>query len=133
MNHAAIMSVMEMGRIDYMVRTGFLKLARKNKWYFPSSSISVQFFRPLKIFQKATVVTKVLHIDDKWIYLEQKITRDNKTMAICIVKSTIKREREHINIQEVLQQLNIGAPPTDATGLIETFEYEQKLAKERLG
>ena len=35
MNHAAMMTVMEMGRIDYMVRTGFFKLARKKKWYFP--------------------------------------------------------------------------------------------------
>ena len=35
MNHATMMTVMEMGRIDFMVRSGFFKLARQNKWYFP--------------------------------------------------------------------------------------------------
>src|SRR4051794_32601164 len=75
MNHAALMTVMEAGRIDLMVRSGFFSLARKEKWYFPTSAISVQFMRPLKIFQKATLVTRVLHVTTTDIYLEQKVTR----------------------------------------------------------
>ncbi len=50
MNHAPMMTVMEMGRIDFMVRSGFFKIAREKNWYFPSKSISVQFIRPLKLF-----------------------------------------------------------------------------------
>ena len=36
MNHAAIMTVLETGRLDLMVRSQFLKVASKNKWFFPS-------------------------------------------------------------------------------------------------
>ena len=75
MNHAALMTVMEAGRIDLMVRTGFFRLARKEKWYFPTSAISVQFTRPLKIFQKAILTTRVVHITATDIYLEQKVMR----------------------------------------------------------
>src|SRR5438874_8991866 len=71
MNHAALLTVMEAGRIDLMVRSGFFSLARKEKWYFPTSAISVQFMRPLKIFQRATLVTRVLHVTATDIYLEQ--------------------------------------------------------------
>lgn len=132
MNHAAMMSVMEMGRIDFMVRTGFLRLAQKNKWYFPSSSINVQFFRPLKMFEKALVVTKVFYTDERSIYLEQKIIRENKMIAACIVKSTIRKGREQINILEVLKIFNNIKAPQDGQDIIEHMEKGNKLVKERL-
>ena len=118
MNHAAMMSVMEMGRIDFMVRTGFFKLAQKNKWYFPSSNIQVAFFRPLKMFQKASVVTRVFNINERWIYLEQKIMRGEKLVASCVVKSTVKKGRQQLNIPEIVQQLDIGVAPQEGDELI---------------
>lgn len=132
MNHAAMMSVMEMGRIDFMVRTGFLKLAQKNNWYFPSSSINVQFFRPLKMFQRAMVMTKVLYTDEKTIYLEQKIIRQDKMVAACIVKSTIKKGREQVNVFEVLRELNMHPAPAEGSEIIQHMEQGNKLIKERL-
>jgi len=108
MNHACIMTVMETGRVDFMVRSGFLKLARKKKWYFPSAAINVQFIRPLKLFQKAYVTTRIQHIDEQWIYLEQKVIRNDKTMAECIVKSKVKHGRETINATWILKELNLA-------------------------
>ena len=111
MNHAAIMTVMEMGRIDFIVRSGFFKLAREKKWYFPSASVSAQFIRPLKIFQKATVRTRVFHMNDKWIYIEQKVERAGKVMAICLVKATVKKGRESVTTQEIVEALQLGKLP----------------------
>ena len=132
MNHAAMMTVMETGRIDFMVRTGFFKLAQKNKWYFPSSNINVQFFRPLKMFQSATLVTKVFNVDEKWIFIEQRVLRHNKIVACCIVKSTVKKGREQLNVIEVLEQLNIGKPPSESQDLLERFEQTNVLINGRL-
>lgn len=132
MNHAAIMTVFETGRIDFMVRTGFFRLASRNKWYVPSSAISVQFFRPLKVFQKATVHTRLFHIDDRWIYLEQLITRSGKQIAGCIVKSTVKQGREVIDPAIVLQQLGASAISSDGAELVQAFENENALLRERL-
>jgi len=105
MNHAEIMTVFETGRIDFMIRTGFLRLARENKWYFPSRSITVQFIRPLRIFQKARLSTKILHMDDRWVYTEQKITRNNKIISICVNKSTIKKGKEIISPLKIADEL----------------------------
>lgn len=131
MNHAVIMTVMEMGRVDFMVRSGFLRLAKKNKWYFPSAGISVQFFRPLKLFQKASVTTRVFHVNERWIYMEQKIIRSGKNMAVCIVKSTVKKGRETVSINEIVKQLQSGVLPSEGKELIECFELENKLVYER--
>lgn len=107
MNHAEIMTVFETGRIDFMIRTGFFRLARKNKWYFPTRSITVQFIRPLKIFQKSRLSTKIMHIDDRWIYTEQKITRHNKVIAICVAKNTVKKGKETISPLEIVDELGV--------------------------
>ena len=132
MNHAAMMTVMEMGRIDFIVRSGFLDLARRNKWYFPSASLSVQFIRPLKMFQKATVITKILHADDRWIYLEQKMTRAGKIIAVSIVKSTVKKGREHIAVSEILRELKISNLPSEGKEIVAAYEKENALIQERM-
>jgi acyl-CoA thioesterase FadM len=132
MNHASLMTVMELGRIDFMVRSGFFALARKKKWYFPSAAVSVQFIRPLKLFQTAEVHTRVFHVNEHWIYLEQKVVRGGKVMAVCIVKSKVKMGRETVNTNEILKALNIGSLPAEAKELIECYEQENKMLLERL-
>jgi acyl-CoA thioesterase FadM len=132
MNHAAMLSVMEAGRIDFMVRTGFFRLAKKYKWYFPSRSLSVQFFRPLKVFQKATLVTRVFHIDEKWIYMEQKIVSGGKDVAVCIVKSIVKSGREVVDFQKILKELGMESFPSQAKAIVEAHEEENRLVTMRL-
>jgi acyl-CoA thioesterase FadM len=132
MNHAAVMTVFETGRIDFMVRTGFFRLATRNKWYVPSSAISVQFFRPLKMFQKAIVCTRLFHIDDRWIYLEQLIFRHGKEMAGCVVKSTVKSGREYIRPSVVLQRLGVSGIESEGSEMVRLYDEENSLMRERL-
>lgn len=132
MNHAAIMTVMELGRVDFMVRTNFLKLANKNKWFFPSQAISVQFYRPLKIFQKAELHTRLSFMDEKWIYMEQKIVRKGKEIAACLVKSTIKNGRETVPTSEIIAALQVTKAPTTKYELVDTLELENTQMNERL-
>ncbi len=132
MNHAEILSVMETGRIDFMVRTNFFKIAKKNKWFFPSQAISVQYYRPLKVFQKAELLTRISFVDEKWIYTEQKITRNGEEIAACLVKSTIKKGRKTVPTIEIMKALNITEVPNVKHKLIETHELENKQMTEKL-
>lgn len=132
MNHAAMLTVFESGRIDFMVRTGFFKIARKKKWFFPSSSISVQFFRPLKVFQRAVLMTRVLHVTDYFIYTEQKIIKGGKDIALCIVKSKVKSGKENIGTREILNLLNAKIIPAEEQDLIEQFERQDEAFKNKL-
>jgi len=122
MNHAALMTVFECGRIDFMVRTGFFSIARKRKWFFPSSAISVQFFRPLKVFQQAALVTGLFHVTDEFIYTVQKITRNGKDVAVCLAKNKVKSGRENIPVGEILGLMNKTYSPAVSNELIEVFE-----------
>jgi acyl-CoA thioesterase FadM len=132
MNHAAIMTVLETGRWDLMVRSKFFKVASKNKWFFPSQAISVQYYKPLKFFQKAQLYTRISYADEKWIYTEQKIMRKGKIIAACIAKSTIKKGRKTVPVSELTQKLNIGNFPSSKPELIKTYEKESIEMNEKL-
>ena len=132
MNHAAIMTVFECARIEIMVRSNFFKTASKNKWYFPSQAISVQYYRPLKVFQKAKVFSKISFVDEKWIYVEQKIIRNEKEIAACLVKSTIKKGRETVPVSELMKALNIENYPNEKYELIKTYELENLQMNEKI-
>ena len=126
MNNAAILTVMEVGRIDFMVRTNFFKIANRNKWFFPSQDLTVQFYRPLKTFQKAELQTKLSYVDEKWIYFEQRIIRNGKEVAGCLIKCTVKRGRETVPTSEVIKALNINKVPRIKSKLIESYEIENE-------
>jgi len=129
MNHAAILTVMEAGRIDFTVRSGFFKLARKKKWYFVSAAINAQFVKPLKLFQKASVTTRVFHADDTWIYMEQKILRSGNVVAYCFVKSKVKKGRDNILTTEIVNELGADQLPVGNTDLVESYEAVNKALK----
>lgn len=132
MNHAAIMTVFEMGRADYMVRTNFFKIATKNKWFFPNQAINVQFYRPLKMFQKAKVFTRMSFVDETYFYIEQKIMRKGKPIASCFANGLAKKGRETIPTSEIIKALKIESNdvPTHKHALISMFkEKNEKMTK----
>lgn len=132
MNHAAIVTVLEAGRIDALVRSTFFKIASKNKWYFPLQAITVQYYRPLKIFQKAQLYSRISFADEKWIYMEQKIIRNEKTIATCLVKGTVKNGRETVPMSKLIKELNITGFPEIKYDLIKSYELENKQMNKQL-
>lgn len=134
MNHAAIMTVFEMGRADYMVRTNFFKVATKNKWFFPNQAIHVQFYRPLKMFQKAKVYTKMSFVDDTWFYFEQKIIKKGKPVAACFANGLAKKGRETVPTREIIEALGIAKVkvPRQKHELIDLFNEKNIKMTEKI-
>lgn len=130
MNHASILTVFECGRLDYTVRVGFFKLARKKKWIFPLVAQSVQYLRPLKLFQKAKLITRVFHVSEDAIYTEQKIVRHGKIVAICISKTKVKSGKENISPLLIARELDAGELPSEFPELIKSFDEEKALFKD---
>ncbi|HWJ28618.1 MAG TPA: thioesterase family protein [Flavisolibacter sp.] len=108
------------------------RLARKEKSYFPTAAISVQFVRPLKLFQKAILTTRVIHITPTDIYLEQKVMSGEKKIAACLVKSTVKKGRETLDVPAIVRRLGTTPVPTGAFDMIAAFENQNSLMKEYL-
>ena len=127
MNNTAMLAITELGRWDYMVRTGFLKYARTNKLYLPLASISAQFRRPLKRFQKFRLTTRISYWDEKWIYISHRIVRKEKTIAVALAKATLKKGKERLPFERVISDLNWEMKPENRPEMVDLFEKGETL------
>ena len=127
MNNTAMLAITELGRWDLIVRTGFLKYARTNRLYLPLASISAQFRRPLKRFQKFQLRTQLIYWDDKWIYISHRIVRKEKTIAVALAKTTLKKGKERIPFERVISDLNWEMKPKRRPEMIDGFEKGETL------
>ena len=134
MNHAAILTVFEMGRVDFMVRANFFKIATKNKWFFPSQAIDVQFYRPLKMFQKAVVYTRMSYVDETFFYFEQKIMKKGKPIASCFANGLAKKGRNTVPTAEIIDALKISPEdvPSEIHNLISKFKEKNDKMTEKI-
>ncbi len=130
MNNTAMLAITELGRWDLIVRTGYLKYARTNRLYLPLASISAQFRRPLKRFQKFQLRTQLIYWDEKWIYMSHRIVRKKKTIAVALAKVALKKGKERIPFERVISDLNWEMKPKRRPEMIDEFEKGETLLLE---
>ena len=127
MNNAAMLAITELGRWDFAVRTGFFEYAMTNKLYLPLASISAQFRRPLKRFQKFQLKTQLTYWDKKWIYFSHLIVRKEKTIAVALAKLTLKKGTKRIPTETVISELDWELKPKNRSEMIDGFQKAETL------
>lgn len=108
MNNGRFLTIMDLGRMDLLQRTGTLKMAVKNKWMPIVGNASIDFQRPLKLWQKYELHTCISHWDEKWIYLEQTFYSREKLIAIGHIKGLLRGREGNIIPQEIMDELQPG-------------------------
>lgn len=93
MNNGRYLSIMDLGRLDLMVRLGMMKTVLKNKWMPVLSGATIRYRLPLMPFQQFRLESKVVWWDDKWFYMEQRFIinggdKDGAVAAIAFVKGS---------------------------------------------
>jgi acyl-CoA thioesterase FadM len=113
MNNAKYLVAMELARWALFFRTGVARLALRNRWAMVNAAQNVTFFRGLHIFQRYTVSCRVLHADDGWLYLEEKVRRRGELVATGLFRMRIKRGPETISPREIARTAGYALPRTD--------------------
>lgn len=103
MNNGRYLSIMDLGRIDLMVRTGFWAVARKNGWFPVVGSVRVDYRRSLTVFQRYEMTSQIVGWDDRWIFLEQKFLLGGKLCARAMFKTMIRSKAGAVSCVEVMK------------------------------
>lgn len=73
MNNGRILSLFDLGRTDFAIRSGLGKKLLKNRWGLVVAGSTIQYRKRIRAFNKVVMKTHVAGFDDKWIYLEQSM------------------------------------------------------------
>lgn len=105
MNNGRYMTIMDLGRIDMLIRNGMLKALRHNKWYPVVGSAKINFRRSLEPFQAYELKTRIIGWTDKWIYIEQDFVVGETLYAKGIVKTLFLHGRQKIASAELAKAI----------------------------
>ena len=86
-NNGVFLSLMDLARVDLMLRSGLAPKLRARGWYPVVVAETIQFRRSLTLFQPFEIETRVLGWDEKAILVEQAFHRHGEPIAHALVRA----------------------------------------------
>ena len=122
MNNGRFLSVMDLGRIDLIIRMGMLRTLSNNGWYPVIGAIHTTFRKSLYLFERYQIVTQIVGWDDKWVYVSQTIERNGEEIATAHMKTLFMSEDGKVPTELIAEELgedgNSSEVPEDVRKLM---------------
>lgn len=93
MNNAKYLALMDLGRVDLMLRSGSWKRTREQGWYPVVAAQTIRYRRSLQPWQRFELHTRVLGVDERAIYMEQEFRVGSELYARAVVECRFLRKR----------------------------------------
>jgi len=108
MSNESMLSIMNFGRYDFIIRSGLLKTMIKNRWTPLIGSAVARFRRSLPLFACIEIHTRLLSWDEKYGYFEQKVIHKKKIAGVLYTKGLFRAPGRNVPMPEVFKSLNIN-------------------------
>ena len=114
MNNGRYFSVMDLGRVDMLIRTGLFRSLRTHGWYPVIASETMRFRNSLKPFRAFELRTETIGWDEKSFYLRQTFTSGGEVAAIALIRARFLAKRGgSVTAKELVDTIapGITSPP----------------------
>lgn len=71
MNYGRYLTIMDLGRLDWLVRSGLAKVIFNNRWTPVARTVSIRYRRELRLFQAFRLETRLASWDETSVVMEQ--------------------------------------------------------------
>ena len=107
-NNGVYFSMMDLSRIDMMVRSGSYKIINQNGWYPVVTAETLRFKRSLTAFQKFEIHTQIVGWDEKSFYIEQSFFVGEELCSSGVIKGRfLKKRGGQVATRELLEAVGI--------------------------
>jgi YbgC/YbaW family acyl-CoA thioester hydrolase len=110
MNNGRYLTIMDLGRTDLLVRSGFFAEARKRGWYPVVGTATIDYKKSLELFERYTLSTRLISWDDRWFYIEQQFIKGDRVAASAKVKAMMRSKNGIVTPREALAAINYYEP-----------------------
>jgi acyl-CoA thioesterase FadM len=102
-NNGRHLTLMDMGRFDLAVRSGFWKTIHRQGWGLTVGGASVRFRHRVPPLSRVRLRTRIVGRDDRWFYFHQKIERDDRVCSAALVRAGITAGGGLVPVERVLE------------------------------
>lgn len=111
MNNGRFLSIMDLGRLDLLIRTDLAKVLLQHRWQPLVGAVNIRYKQSLLPFQRYRLRTKVIGWDEKWFYIEQRFERKNRTIAVALIKAVFRGPRKNVTPEDTLKLIHVNIDP----------------------
>jgi acyl-CoA thioesterase FadM len=92
----------EAAQLDYVIKTGLMRVMLRRRYSFVNASQLVRFARPVRLFDRVAVTSQVIYADARVAYFHHLFTVGTSLHADVAVKMKFKKGRLTIAPAELL-------------------------------
>lgn len=109
MNNVRYFKEFERGRRDFLYRIGIYNFYKKHNVNTVVNSITTRFRKSFTILQEFNINTKLIYVNERNIFIEQRIVKDSFIHCIAYVSMSVinKQTKKSISTNNFLQYFNI--------------------------
>lgn len=109
-NNGMYFSLFDLGRFDLMVRAGVWGQMKKNKWTPVVQSETITFRKSVVFNQKFTQETRILGMDEKCIYFEQRMVANGEIYVHAVMATRLLSKNGPVANEEILAKAGLRMP-----------------------
>ena len=128
MNNGRYLTLMDLGRTDFMIRSGLWRDVWRNKWTPIASAVTIRFRRELRPFQKFRLDTRLVAWDTILVVMEQTFVivggdRDGQIAARALFKGGLydRKAGAFVTVARLMHGLGITAESPPPSPEVEAF------------
>ena len=137
LNNGRYLTLMDLGRLDVMVRSGLWREVLHHKWTPIASAVTIRFQRELRPLQTFRLDTKLLCWDASLVVMEQIFVvdggpRDGQVAARALFKGGLYdcKVRKFVEIARLMALLGVSETSPSATAEVEAFLHADDQLKQ---
>lgn len=126
MNNGKFFSILDLGRVDLMMRSGLARKLKNAGWYPVVAAETIEFKKSLKLFERFDVETTVIGWDQEAIFVQQRFIRARQTIATAVIRARfLKTTGGKVSAEQVLSLAGHSGPSPEIAEWIRRWNIEQ--------
>ncbi|GGI85696.1 hypothetical protein GCM10007973_22790 [Polymorphobacter multimanifer] len=122
LNNGRYLQVIDVNRMEYLLRTGVAQTILRERWKPILGSTTIRFRRELRLWERAVAATELLGWDDRWVYLEHRITTlAGRPVAVAMARAGFRSRGSWVPTGQLLAALPHQMSPMELPARVETW------------
>lgn len=114
LNNGRTLTLLDLGRIPLAQRIGLIGVLRKKRWNMTMAGVSVRYRRRIRAFEKFETRSRAVYWDDRFIYLEQSMWKQNGECANhALYRSAITDRNGIVPPVQVIEAMGAETTPVE--------------------
>jgi acyl-CoA thioesterase FadM len=109
-NNGRYLSLADLGRIDYFIRSGLFELARRERAFPIVGDAIAKFRRDLKLFEAFEIESRMLGWDHKWGFMEHRFIKNGRVIGVVAIRGVFRAGAGPLDPEVFLAGLNHDHP-----------------------